>query len=202
MEIESRGNDLTDIQKADIAKIHAEINQILNQRYSFITTSMTVFGFFLTAIIFRDKINLCLPNSDNTFLIAFAFIFILGTINYFIAILTRQYRMLRQYLVVNGYSVWEISYGKFNRNKKRVEYTESLRLFLFMLGCIMAVLSIVIQYGHLKIKISLDSMMLGPILHILLIIFYGFFIFYLSDYITGNSKESQIKQEWDNICNS
>ena len=130
-----------EVKKADIAKIHSEINQILNQRYNFIAIAITIFGFFIASFNFKEKLHISIPYLDNGCIITIVFLFILSTINYFISILTRQFYILRNYLIVNNFSFWERDYSKFIEKHLSVSYTKSLRILLLLLGILMLFIS-------------------------------------------------------------
>ncbi len=188
-------NGITEINKSDVTKIHSEINQILNQRYNFIAIAITIFGFFVTSFNFKDKLHF----SDNGLAITIVFLVILSILNYFIAILTRQFRLLRTYLIVKKLSNWESDYSNFVNKNKGAGYTSSLRFLLVILGLGMLFVSFLEQYSSMSFDIRIWSYLYGPGLYMLIGLIYLLIVFVLADKFAGNSQEEELIKKWEGV---
>jgi hypothetical protein len=105
---------------ADIAKIHAEINQCMNQRLTLLTATITLFGVAMGWVVGGlasrqagaetiqvQPVSLLLP--------AAFFIALIVMLDYYQAIL-RQMHVLSAYLVLTRSSAWELHYQEFAKD--------------------------------------------------------------------------------------
>jgi len=191
-------NPKTEINKSDVTKIHSEINQILNQRYNFVAIAITIFGFFVTSFNFKDKLHF----SDNGLAITIVFLVILSILNYFIAILTRQFRLLRTYLIVKELSDWESDYSKFVNKNKSAGYTASLRFLLVILGLGMLIVSFLEQYSSMSFDVKVLSYLYGSGWYLLIALMYLLIVFILADKFVGNSQEEELIEKWKEVFGS
>jgi hypothetical protein len=119
----------------DTRKIHAEINQIVNQRYLLATFSITMFGAMLA--LFFPK-NLPNPNEAVGSIViggCILLIFLLLLVYIISHLLLGKLRVLSSYLRATDSSVWEIHWEKYNRKfPEKWGYTRAITLVFMMLG--------------------------------------------------------------------
>lgn len=192
---------MTDTEKADASKIHSEINQILNQRYNFISIAITLFGFFIASFNFKDKLHFSNSQIDNGFFITAIFLFIFSILNYFVCILTRQFHTLRVYLSVYKLSDWESNYSEYVKLNPSFTYSKSLRFIFWLLGLLMICISFYDQYSIMLFKLEKDSHYFGPICYLIMMVVFTFIIFILCDKISKNIDEDKIRSKWESIKN-
>ncbi|MEQ1587539.1 MAG: hypothetical protein ABL895_16765 [Cyclobacteriaceae bacterium] len=195
-----------DFQKADVSKIHSEINQILNQRYNLIAVTITIFGFFLAALTQKDKYKLELPYVSNVFIIAFCVLIILLTLNYFTRILTRQFYILRTYLIVKGYSEWESDYVLFRKpeNKNGMSrspygYSKSQKFLYLLLGLLIIAISFVDQFLGQEFEPMSPGNLIGPGIYVLVAGFYYLTIGWITEKLLKNFDDQKFIIRWQKI---
>lgn len=119
---------------SDIQKIHAEINQIVNQRFLIMTVAITAFGVITPWLIPR---NTPLSGANIGALTAFGSIvltLLLSILFMFSYLLTRMLRTFTTYLLVTEKSGWEDDWKKY-REMKYFGYTKAQTVvFLFLIG--------------------------------------------------------------------
>lgn len=188
--------------KADISKIHGEINQILNQRYNLIAVTMTLFGLFLGALTQKDKFNFDIPLVSNVFVLSFFFLILLIVLAYVTRNLTRQFYVLRAYLIKQEYSIWESHYSAFRSSKNKYGYTETQRKLFGILGFLVLLITFIDQFLGRSIDPSILQNWIGPGVYILTFIFYIVFIFVLTNRKSKSLNESSIISRWDFLKNT
>lgn len=197
-----------DSKRADISKIHSEINQILNQRYNLIAVTITIFGFFLVALTQKDKYKLEVPFVSNVFVIAFFFLTILITLNYLTRILTRQFYLLRTYLRYKKYSEWESDYAKFRdyeKDKMKISsfgYSESQRFLYVLMGLLIILISFIDQFLGQEFEPTSLKIWIGPVIYFLTTILYYFSITSITAKLLKKFDDEVLIQRWNDFLNS
>lgn len=121
-------------KNSDIQKIHAEINQIVNQRFLIVTVAITAFGVITTWLIPRNTppsgANISALTAFGSIVLT-SLLFMLFMFSYF---LTRMLRIFTTYLLVTKESGWEDDWKKY-REMGYFGYTKAQTLvFLFLIG--------------------------------------------------------------------
>ncbi len=197
-----------DFIKADISKIHSEINQILNQRYNLIAVTITVFGFFIVALTQKDKYTFDVPFVTNVFIIAFFILIILATLNYFTRILTRQFYILRTYLMYKKYSFWELDYKIFrDYEKEKVQirsygYSESQRFLYILLGLLIIIISFIDQFVEQEFEPTNPRNWIGPLIYFLTTVAYYFFITLITDKLLKKFDDEELTNRWKDVLDT
>jgi hypothetical protein len=132
----------------DIVKIHAEINQYINQKLIITTTSITIFGVVMGWVVFGLS-STQIPDiqmQPESFLLPTALLVILAIMLWYCQEILKQMHVLSTYLCATDSSVWEKQYRYFSRSE---EYTtqEKLPLIVFAtLGILTITIPIVISF--------------------------------------------------------
>jgi len=118
--------------KKDTEKLHAEVNQILNQRIVLTTFAIAVFGAAITLLLSRQESS---NEIDNFTYMASALLtvvlFALFLLNHF---LTRQMRIITTYLDVTESSDWEKDWVTYKDKYRYMGYTKSMSIIFLVLG--------------------------------------------------------------------
>src|SRR5574341_1837862 len=104
-----------DIDKADLQKIHNEINQIVNQRFVITTVAIAFFGVIVTLM---NPKNNQIVDSENVAFIFIASILLTLSLLFFFSYsywLKRQLRIFTTYLLVKKISNWERDWSEYTR---------------------------------------------------------------------------------------
>ncbi len=134
----------------DTRKLHAEINQIVNQRFLLTTLAITVFGVMAAWLIPKTTPS---PKSDvGLFTIAGSTLltFLLGALylfNHFF--LKGMLRLYTSYLLVTESSGWESDWETYRNNfKGYLGYTKGQAFVFLLLGVISTVFPFLIALGY------------------------------------------------------
>ncbi|NBB31798.1 hypothetical protein [Cellulophaga sp. BC115SP] len=199
------GKDLKDSEKADLAKIHAEINQILNQRYNLVILTITVFGLFMASLTQKDKFNLEIYTIKYEF---FLVLFFLGVLTYLSIItsgLTKQFYILRAYLISAELSDWEINFEKFRRNEMKREhfgYSKTTRYIFFIIGITILCVGYLNQFIKQKIDFAAAQNFLAPLLYLVIGVVYVWFIYIIYYPLEQKEREKRLLDSWRIILNN
>lgn len=132
----------------DVRKLHAEVNQILNQRFLLTTAGVTLFGVLAAWILPRGDVGGGEPAGAFMFLGALileTLLFVLFLVNH---LLKEQMRILASYLAETGASQWEHDWTRYRRSRY-VGYTKP-QAFVFLTLEILATLlpfGVAMSYG-------------------------------------------------------
>jgi hypothetical protein len=108
----------------DIQKIHAEVNQIVNQRLSLATLAVTVFGVMVAWLIPQSTPHV----GSNVGAFIYSALFLLTHH------LTYMLRVLTTYLVEMGVSNWEEDWAVFRARYRPLGYTRPQAMIFLLLG--------------------------------------------------------------------
>ncbi len=115
----------------DQRRLHAEINQLLNQRFVVTTTAITVFGAFCALMLPKDGAGqqgaALMLFWGAGFLLAFLFALFLWN-----RMLTYSQATLARYLLLKKGSTWESDWDKFSKGKLPATATLQTAVFLFL----------------------------------------------------------------------
>ncbi|MDL2305090.1 hypothetical protein LJC72_07100 [Bacteroides sp. OttesenSCG-928-D19] len=130
----------------DIRTIHAEIKQIINQRYSIITVSITLLGLFITCITQVEKLGINNLFAEPAYFIGLFFLLLLLLMNLYTRILTKQLMTLSCFLVVFDLSTYEKYWGLYPRTKM-TGYSHIQKMFFYILAILILVICFLYTYS-------------------------------------------------------
>lgn len=190
---------LNDVEKADLSKIHSEINQIMNQRTNLIVLIITLFGFFMAAIANKEHFRLKICTVDTQFFLAVFFLGILLSLSYIARSLTRQFYILRSYLLVYGYSKWEGNYQEYRKVHEgfsKFGYSKTLRIIFFVLGSIVLLIAFADEFFSQKLDFSPGLNYIAPLLYVLIGVIYFNLVYKMYHALEHKNYELMILENW------
>lgn len=177
-----------DVFREDVRKLHAEINQLVNQRILVTTTAVTVFGVLNGWIATSEG-----PVNAFTFvasIMVLAFLFALFLVAFFLRRVTRR---LTSYLRATKRSQWELDWQAFRRADPFYwAYTKVIGIVFVFLGAVQVifpfVLAIIYGFGSQSaqgeaVRVVLDEglpLRVGIGLHVGAFILYTIFVYGMS----------------------
>jgi hypothetical protein len=177
----------------DKRKLHAEINQIVNQRILITTFSVTIFGVMIAWMIPRSAPQ---PNSDlEVFVYIGSTILSLTLMVLFLlsVYLTYMLRIFSSYLNIVVKSVWEADWYEYRKRYGYFGYTRPQALMFFLLGGISTIFPWLLSIAYnlmLDTNLAYAASAVG-VVHMLLVIVLGFLRLY--------PNEAKIMKRWISI---
>jgi len=134
----------------DLRKIHAEITQIVNQRFIITTFAITVFGIFAAWLIPKNNVDIGSNISRLTIVGSIVVTFLLGALYLFnLFFLRGMLRTYTTYLIVTESSGWEYDWRAYRRSFKRyLGYTKAQAGIFLLLGLISTAFPFFIALGY------------------------------------------------------
>jgi hypothetical protein len=118
----------------DVRKIHAEINQLVNQRFLLTTVAITAFGVVMGTLVPRNP-----PPASGLGGFVFLMAMVLSVLLFALFLLSHLYkgmtRVYSGYLIETKASNWEVDWKEF-RKDKYVGYTKPQTLIFLTLNAI------------------------------------------------------------------
>ena len=112
---------LSDIDKLDVAKIHAEINQLRNQQFLITIAAISFFG-VSAAWLLPDKTLLQDSKRVEAAVFSFALtiglLFTMGLLFFWLTRLSNMIARLSTFLVARGLSNWEVFHARYLQNHR------------------------------------------------------------------------------------
>jgi hypothetical protein len=179
----------------DVHKIHAEVNQLVNQRFTLTTLAVTVFIAGLALLLPRDSSSVGTEVGIYRYSLSILLLLFLLLLFYLAHRLTYVLRTLTTYLDVSGVSGWESDWREYRgRYPWYIDYPQSQSIVFLGLGIIAGCFPF--SLGAL-FRISLCPQFgavccgAGLLIYLLLVSCMGF----------GNflKKEKRIRQRWQRI---
>lgn len=186
----------------DARKIHAEVNQILNQRHLLTTLAITIFGVFAAwglpnraGSIASETI---MSTQSNLAELSAIFLFIILTLIYLVSHNLRKYMsVLTIYLDVSDLSKWEKDWSRF-RDDRYFAYTKTQALFFAILGVLTFIYPIIFDLYTISTQNHpLIPFCKKPFL-ITLFIIYEIVIFFLG-FSSRSASEKLQREQWERI---
>lgn len=179
--------------KEDVRKIHAEINQIVNQRFLITTFAITIFGIIASWMIPKNTPDVGSNIGAFTFaasILLIIMLFILFLLSHF---LKGMLRILTTYLLVSGESNWERDWKEY-RKKGHWAYTIPQTGVFLGLGFLSTIFPFVLAYVY--------SLKLEPVSGFWLDILFGV-VYFLLVWVIGKCKlmnnETEVKESWEEL---
>ena len=133
------GSVLSDIDKLDAAKLHAEINQLRNQQFMISIAALSFFGVVIAWILPEKSV---LGQAEKVaaagFAIAFVigFLFALGLLFFWLTRLTKMITRISTYLVAQELSNWEGRHAIYcSRHPDDTSQRRTMSSVFVTLGC-------------------------------------------------------------------
>jgi len=139
----------------DLTKLHAEINQLVNQRFLLTTLAVTVFGASAGWILQKNRSGE-IDVGWFTYGASLLLLFVLAGLFLLHQRLLSQMRIFTTYLLVTKASPWEEHWEKYRQHcegKTRIpmfrehEYTDAQRLVFLLLGFGVFLIPVVVKFG-------------------------------------------------------
>jgi hypothetical protein len=177
----------------DKRKLHAEVNQIVNQRILITTFSVTVFGVMIAWMIPKSAPQ---PNSDvEVFVYIGSTILSLTLMVLFLlsVYLTNMLRIFTSYLNIVAKSAWEADWYEYRKRYRYFGYTRPQALMFFLLGGISAIFPWLLSMAYNLRLDTNNTYATGAVgvVHMLLVILLGFARLY--------PNETKIMKRWLSI---
>ena len=177
----------------DQRKLHAEVNQIVNQRFLLSTLAVTLYGAIAAWGLPRSPIpsdtDLGLP-----YIAAIILIFVLSML-YAASYDMRSYlRLLTTYLEIAGDSKWERHWAKYRDENSYFGYTAVQSAFFAILGILTLAYPILVEYhfrSHVGSRWELNVLIGLLVAYLCLVIGLGF--------RSTKKLESRLRQRWHDI---
>lgn len=118
----------------DLRKIHAEVNQLANQRFVLTTGAISVFGLVIAWLIPTAPPQSGTPIGGFTIGGAILLLLLLFLLYLYGHLLRRMLRVYTAYLVVTGTSGWEQDMAKYCKDRKYWAYTKPQSVVFMIIG--------------------------------------------------------------------
>jgi len=178
----------------DKRKLHAEINQLVNQRFVLTTISITVFGIMGAWMVPNNIPGKIEPIGAFCFAVASLLLIVLFLLFILSYCLCTMIRNISTYMVITGQSGWEEDWVKFRQTESYIGYTKPQGVIFIILGILSVGFPFVLWAVY---PFSLEPRG-GVILTIVLGALYCIFIYGIA--IEGwFSPEKLIKSKWEEI---
>jgi hypothetical protein len=183
------------LDSEDRRKLHAEINQIANQRFLLSTAGVTVFGVALTWLVPKD-----VP-AQSFMRTAYAVSTLLTSLLLVLFWLSHRFRLLLRtystYLIVRKASLWELDWQKFRQEGYPFFYTRSHAALFLLLGLFTGLAPLAIAKLHslcaLEPMAGFTISMIATGFYSLAVGYFGFSESY------GKRIEQRILERWEQV---
>lgn len=132
----------------DQRKIHAEINQILNQRLLLTMLAVTVFGAIAAWLIPKDPPIVGSSVGLFRYSVSILLLVVLLVLFFLLLQLKQMLWVLASYLVVTKASGWERDFIEFARGSRRFGYTRSQGTVFLLLGLLAGALPFLLWFTY------------------------------------------------------
>jgi hypothetical protein len=178
----------------DIRKLHSEVNQIVNQRLTVTTLSVTVFAVIIAWLIPRDSVGI----ATEVGLFRFAAVILLIVVLFSLFLLTHHLsamlRLITTYLEITDASIWEKDWSTYRKQYRYIGYTIPQAMIFLLLGVLSTVFPLLLGLAY---KIKLEPLGYAILcfglgcLYIIGVIGMGFW--------RWGAKEDQFKEQWQKL---
>ncbi|MBI5963109.1 MAG: hypothetical protein HY863_06525 [Chloroflexi bacterium] len=181
-------------KKEDIQKIHAEVNQIVNQRLSLATLAVTVFGALVAWLI--PKSTPSAGSEVGAFIYGATILLLLVLFSLFLLAhhLTYMLRIYTTYLDESNASNWEKDWSAYRARFKYVGYTKPQALIFLILGILSAIFPFLLALVYslnFEPKIGAIVCVLAGGLYAIFVSGMGFWKWF--------AKEDEMRQRWKKL---
>jgi hypothetical protein len=130
----------------DIKKLHAEVNQLVNQRFLLSTLAVTIFG-VITAWVMKEPPAIGAEVGWFRYLTSIVLLVVLTGLFYLMHRLRAMLRIISTYLVETKSSNWEIDWEKY-REKPYASYTKAQTWMFIVLGFLASIIPFVTAFAY------------------------------------------------------
>jgi len=178
----------------DRRKLHAEINQIVNQRLSLMILSVTIFGVFLAWLTPKSQPVSNVGVGSFIYLGSILLIIILFIIFLMSHYLSGMLRVFSTYLSETDGSGWEKDWAIFRKNYTYIGYTKPQTIIFLVLGSISTIFPLFLSLAY-----SLKIEPLGGFLPCMAIGVLYFIIVFGMGTKKWFDKEADFKRKWKEL---
>ncbi len=132
----------------DVRKIHAEVNQIVNQRFLLVICAVTAFVAIAAWQIPKDPRNVDDKQIAFMFAASVVLLAVLFVLFLLAHLLTRMLRTFTTYLDVCGKSNWEKDWAKYRKKFCYIGYTRAIAVVFLVLGVLGAAFPVVFAFMY------------------------------------------------------
>lgn len=180
--------------KEDKQKIHAEVNQLVNQRLSLTTLAVAVFGVMVAWLIPKSPPNV--GSEVGTFIYAASILLVLVLFALFLLVhhLTYMLRLFTTYLTETDASNWEKDWAVFRAQFRYLGYTKPQAVVFLLLGVLSAAFPFLLGFAHsltLEPKVGAIVCILAGVLYIVFVSGMG-----LAGWF---AKEDEMRRKWKEL---
>jgi hypothetical protein len=118
----------------DKRKLHAEVNQLVNQRFLLNTAAITIFGIIMAWTMSRPIQTIVAPASDFISAVSTLLTLLLFSLYILSHLLRRTTRVITTYLIAKSMSEWEEDWQSFRSSNTYFAYTKSQTILFLSLG--------------------------------------------------------------------
>jgi hypothetical protein len=181
----------------DIRKIHAEVNQLVNQRLALVTLAITIFTAFLALLAPRDTTSV--GNEYGLYryclsILLILFEFVLFILSYH---LTSMLRIFTAYLDVSGISGWETDWNKYRKEYPGYwGYTRPQSIIFLVVGIVAGCLPALFWlFFRVDLRPWTGAAICGAALTLYIVLVTGM------GFLGWFANEDRIKERWQKIKN-
>jgi uncharacterized protein YacL len=174
----------------DVTKLHAEINQIGNQRFIVTTLALTIFGVLITAMV----TSATSPRPATSFTISIILSILLFGLYLWSWFLKNTMRILTTYLAVTEQSSWELDWVKYRNHYSHFAHTGPQTFIFLLLNLIGFVFPFLIAWIYF---IPIDSIT-GPLIMLATFLVTEIFMCFMGFCKVGD-RERKITDRWKQL---
>lgn len=120
---------------ADITKLHAEVNQYINQRLVITTTAITIFGVSIGWLVFgSSNANSIIEVKTITFLLPTILLVVMFVLFVYCQVILSNIRIIVGYLRATNQSAWESAYQSFYVQNRHINQYDMIPMMFLVLG--------------------------------------------------------------------
>jgi len=179
---------------ADVSKLHAEVNQIANQRFLLTTLAITLFGAVTAWQLPREPVQPYTPIGHFRFGLSILMNIVLFVLYFACHLLTIALRNITTYLDFTKASNWEVDWRRFRKKGPYVGYLHVLSLLFVLVGGLSTLTPLAL---FLTYKLSLEPVG-GAVLLTIVGVAYLVFVVGMG-YRGWFDKEDKIRGRWEQL---
>jgi predicted membrane channel-forming protein YqfA (hemolysin III family) len=180
----------------DVRKIHAEVNQLVHQRFLLTNLAITVFGVMTAWLLPRTEPQAGSQIGAFVFAGSAILLTVLFLLFLFSLCLTRMLRVLTTYLEVTGGSNWEAAWKTFREDGLYLGYTKPQAIVFMVLGVLVVCFPVLLTQVYaleLKPRTGFWLSFVGFLLYEFSVIIFGFF--------GALDNERAARERWERLKN-
>lgn len=179
----------------DKRKLHAEVNQIVNQRLALTTLGVTLFFGLAAWLVPRDSASVRAEIGVSGYTISVLLTLVEFALFLLTYHLSSMLRIITTYLVVTGASTWELDWMEYrSKFPQYLGYTRPLSVIFLILGSLSAGFPFLLRIAF---SVSLEPKC-GVIISVVLLFLYVLFVSGMG-FCRWFAREDTLKQQWQTL---